>query len=585
MTPFTLIAAKAGVETTDRIDRFTAAAAARGWRAIPLSRSVVLAVGPGAALDFQTMGAWRLVGDVFPRRDGMAGAPECAADLIGQVWGRYVALRLRDDGRLAAVLRDPSGALDALLLQTADHWIVASDLPDWLLGAVRPALQIDDARVAGVLQDPTRTWDVSLLNGVDSVTPGGCLLLEDRPVAQQVWRPSAFVDTAADLTLDAAGDGLREVVDESVSQLSKRAGVLAAELSGGLDSGIVATSLARLDPPVRAWLHSYGAAPESDERAFALPLAERLGVTPDLLKRPDAALSQEDLEGLSSAFRPGFNAMDPVNDGIAAERLEALGIETVLTGKGGDAVFFQAFGEEVFADLRQRRGLRALVSSTLPAVARWEGRSIFSVVAGRRARPSDPQAGFLAPDAPTLAPHPWLEAAPTIGPAKRLQIVGMLDGAGFSAASPANPGRGHPPSPVEPARHGGLPGPPGRRTDLGPRPRSRPPGLRRAPDAPDRYAAIQGRPHRLLRPADRPQSRRPAALAAGRRTGRARSDRPAPRRPGPVGRAADLARRLSRHHGGGDDGKLASDLAIPAGDPGSVVSLTRARSSQAAISR
>ncbi|MET3836053.1 hypothetical protein ABIB58_001394 [Brevundimonas sp. UYEF29] len=127
--------------------------------------------------------------------------------------------------------------------------------------------------------------------------------------------------------------------------------------------------------------------------------------------------------------------MDPVNDGIAAERLEALGIETVLTGKGGDAVFFQAFGEEVFADLRQRRGLRALVSSTLPAVARWEGRSIFSVVAGRRARPSDPQAGFLAPDAPTLAPHPWLEAAPTIGPAKRLQIVGMLDGAGFSAAS------------------------------------------------------------------------------------------------------------------------------------------------------
>ena len=435
MTPFTLIAAKAGVETTDRIDRFTAAAAARGWRAIPLSRSVVIAVGPGAALDFQTLGAWRLVGDVFPRRDGMAGEPESAANLIGQVWGRYVALRLRDDGRLAAVLRDPSGALDALILQTFDHWIVASDLPDWLLSAVRPALNIDDARVAGVLQDPTRTWDVSLLDGVDSVTPGGCLILEDRPVAQQVWRPSAFVDTASDLTLDAAGEWLREVVDEAVSRLSERAGVLAAELSGGLDSGIVATSLARLDPPVRAWLHSYGAAPESDERAFALPLAERLGVTLDLLKRPDAALSQQDLEGLSPAFRPGFNAMDPVNDGIAAARLKGLGIETVLTGKGGDAVFFQAFGEEVFADLRQRRGLRALVSSTMPAVARWEGRSIFSVVAGRRARPSDPHAGFLFPDAPALAPHPWLETAEGLGPAKRLQIVGMLDGAGFSAAS------------------------------------------------------------------------------------------------------------------------------------------------------
>ncbi|MFN3780479.1 MAG: asparagine synthase-related protein [Brevundimonas aurantiaca] len=435
MPPFALIASKVGLETADRIDRFGAAAVAQGWRAMPLSRSVVLAVGPGAALNLQSLGAWRLVGDVFPRRGEMTGEPKSAADLISQVWGRYVAFQLREDGRLAAVLRDPSGALDALLLHTADHWIVASDLPDWLLAAVRPALQIDNVQVAGVLQDPTRAWDVSLLNGVNSVTPGACLNLEDRPVAHQVWRPSAFVDTASGLTLDAAGEWLREVVDEAVSNLSERAGVLATELSGGLDSGIVATSLARLDSPVRAWLHSYGSAPESDERSFALPLAQRLGATLDLLKRPDTVLSQQDLQGLSLAFRPGFNAMDPVNDGIAAARLKALGIETVLTGKGGDAVFFQAFGEEVFADLWKRQGVRALVSSTLPAVARWEGRSIFSVVAGRKARPSDPQAGFLPPDAPALAPHPWLETAQGVGPAKRLQIVGMLDGAGFSAAS------------------------------------------------------------------------------------------------------------------------------------------------------
>nr|WP_295238189.1 asparagine synthase C-terminal domain-containing protein [uncultured Brevundimonas sp.] len=435
MPPFALIASKVGLETTDRITRIAATAAAQGWRAISLSRSIVLMVGPGAALNVQTHGAWRLIGNVFPRRGALLRETNTATDLIDRVWGRYVALRLREDGRLAAVLRDPSGALDALLLHTADHWIVTSDLPDWLLAAVRPALQIDNVQVAGVLQDPTRAWDVSLLNGVDSVTPGACLNLEDRPVAHQVWRPSAFVDTASGLTLDAAGEWLREVVDEAVSKLSERAGVLAAELSGGLDSGIVATSLARLDCPNRAWLHSYGSAPESDERAFALPLAERLGATLDLLKRPDAALSQQDLEGLSPAFRPGFNAMDPVNDRIAAGRLNALEIDTVLTGKGGDAVFFQAFGEEVFADLWKRQGVRALFSSTLPAVARWEGRSIFSVVAGRKARPSDPQAGFLLTNAAALPSHRWLDTAQTVGPAKRLQIVGMLDGAGFSARS------------------------------------------------------------------------------------------------------------------------------------------------------
>lgn len=435
MTPFALIAPKPGREAEEALNRFRAAAPP-GWIVSRFGSKAWLAMGPGRALDITKRGAWRMIGDVFSRPGAApSGARDAPQDWIETVWGRYVAVQLGDDGGLRAVMRDPSGALDVVVWQTAQTWIIASSLSDWMLSATRPRLSVDRDRVAGVLQDPTRAWDVSLLRGVESITPGSILRLDDRLSSKQIWRPGVFVDAAARLSTDEACDRLRNRVDEAVQHLAAPPGALAAELSGGLDSSIVASSLRRLDRPVKAWLHSYGAAAESDERAFALPLAERLGVKLDLLARPDAALSLEDLQSLSPDFRPGFNAMDPVNDGIAAARLQALEIDAVLTGKGGDAVFFQAFGEEVFADLWRRRGPPALLSPTLLAVARWEGRSIWSVVRGRAHRPSDFEDSLFASGPPLLPAHPWLEDPDGIGPAKRMQILGMLDGAGFSSPS------------------------------------------------------------------------------------------------------------------------------------------------------
>jgi len=415
--------------------RFEAIVDAQGWRREALSPRVTLAVGPGPSLGVESFGSWRLIGDVFRRGPAWSREIDTPEALIDQVWGRYVAIRLDEDGGLAAVLRDPSGALDALIIRNEEYWAVTSELPDWVLTALRPQLHISEARVGGVLQDPTRAWDASLLSGVDSITAGAIVPFKEPPTERQVWRPSAFVDKASDLSVEAASGRLRDVVDDVVKTFASRLGVVAAELSGGLDSSIVATSLKRSDCAVKHWLHSYGAAPESDERSFALPLARQLGVELEFLERPDSRFSLRDLEGLSRSIRPGFNAMDPINDGIAAARLKALNIDAVLTGKGGDAVFFQAFGQEVYADLRRNHGVQAWWSSTLPSVARWEGRSIWSVMAGGAARPEAPALRFLTKDQATLPPHPWLEANEVIGPAKRLQIVGLLDGIGFSARS------------------------------------------------------------------------------------------------------------------------------------------------------
>ncbi|WP_371514672.1 asparagine synthase-related protein [Brevundimonas denitrificans] len=67
-------------------------------------------------------------------------------------------------------------------------------------------------------------------------------------------------------------------MDEAVGGLAGLSGPLAAEVSGGLDSSIVAASLVRHAPEaVCLWLNATGSTPESDERAYARLLGRALG--------------------------------------------------------------------------------------------------------------------------------------------------------------------------------------------------------------------------------------------------------------------------------------------------------------------
>lgn len=437
MTPFALITPLAAHADAEAFNRFRGLAVANGYSLTPLDGQAWLAVGPGTPPGVARVGAWRLIGDVFPQPGPpQVSAPRTPEDVVRSRWGRYLAIRVDEAGRIQAVLRDPSGAVDALFWRTPDLAVVASCVAPWMLEATCPALEIDEAAALAVLHEPARAWDLSLLFGLESIAPGGVLELGATPVKRQVWRPTRFVETTRHLGIKEAGDLLRRSVDDAVAAFSSGAYGLAAEVSGGLDSSIVSSSLRRLDHPVRAWLHTYGADPEADERIFATGLAAKMGVALDCLPRPDGLLSMAELESLSPEVRPGFNAMDPLNDAAAAHHLQACGADVLLTGKGGDAVFLQAFGADVFGDLRRRRAFAALFSSTLVAAARWEGRSVWSVMAGApRPMSLTPAQSILAPLDGQPPPHPWLAEAADLGPAKRLQIQGMIDGPGFSTAS------------------------------------------------------------------------------------------------------------------------------------------------------
>ncbi|MBD3836811.1 asparagine synthase-related protein [Brevundimonas sp.] len=438
MLRFALISAR--VDASDgagTLRRFRTRAVEHGYVLSLLDKGLWLAADPAAAPAVARFGDWLVLGDAFPHPDRRpASPPRMADDVVDNLWGRYLAVRCDAAGRPAAVVRDASGAVDGWVWRGSGAVVIASVASLWMLDATRPTLAIDAAAVHAVLHAPSRAWDLGLLSGLCSVAPGAVLDL-DRPwTSRPVWRPSRFVDRARGLSVDAAGDLLRRRVDQATTALSADARGLAVELSGGLDSSIVATSVRRTGRPVIAWLHTYGADPEADERVFARGLAERMGVALACLPRPDAALTTRDLETLSTEARPGFNGMDPLNDAAAAACLSQDGAEVLLTGKGGDAVFLQAFGAAVFEDLRRRRGPAALLSPTLTAAARWEGRSVWSILSGGVREPAAPRPpGLLTPLETPVPPHPWLADLPRLGPARRFQIEGLIDGPGFSTAS------------------------------------------------------------------------------------------------------------------------------------------------------
>jgi asparagine synthase (glutamine-hydrolysing) len=102
----------------------------------------------------------------------------------------------------------------------------------------------------------------------------------------------------------------------------------------------------------------------------------------------------------------------------------------VLTGQGGDAVFFQMPTPLVVADLVQARGRRAAFGAEAQATARWLRRSIWSLARQpRRLAAADlietalhGWLGARAREGRVMERHAWLKDLGNTPPGKQLQI-------------------------------------------------------------------------------------------------------------------------------------------------------------------
>ncbi|WP_370867869.1 asparagine synthase-related protein [Phenylobacterium sp.] len=386
------------------------------------TRCAVLAGGPDLLLgDVQVDGRHQPQGLLHPAWDG---PKEQALVMTRRAWGDYVHVRLPKDGRPLSIFRAPSGGLEAVTWLHDGVRLVASTFPDWFEAALPKAMAVDWRQVAGVLGNPTQHTGEVCLTDLQTISPGG-LWVEG--ALHQVWTPAAFVERRRN-RVDWAPD-LLATVDQVVKPWSHARILL--EISGGLDSAIVGSALAACGGEITCGLNYYGGDPQGDERPYARAVAQRLGVSLTEAPKAPQPLDMAALAVCSGDFRPALNSFDHIHDDHVAALCRALDVEVILTGQGGDNVFFQTPTPWIAADHLARASV-----SELADLARWQGQSIWSLYAAAWRARWDRPAPKSRPDVLTekarglaaqAAPHPWLCDLDQVGPAKRLQIESLAN--------------------------------------------------------------------------------------------------------------------------------------------------------------
>lgn len=371
-----------------------------------------------------------VVGQVFGSiEDAWRADPlDCARALGCETWGRYVAIFREQAGPARAFFRDPSGGLEALAWRCGALTVVASDL-DALLEAVPPHdLAVDWPLLGAALADRLALAGRCPLRGVAAATPGALRWL-DGSGEVMAWSPGAFArETRPDSP--EARRGLVEAVDRAVASLARPGAPLMAEVSGGLDSSIVASALAaRPEIHVAQWLHYFVEDPAADERRYARATARHLDLALTEAPKSGAGLDLATLSRTAKAIRPSGANADAHYDRDIAERARTLGAAQLFTGLAGDTVFMSGGGALVAADAYWRRPFWSAGLAPSLSVARRVHGSVWSIwrqaQAARfgwtvRSEPSPPRHLAWRQTAPAV--HGWLQDLDGVAPAKRRQV-------------------------------------------------------------------------------------------------------------------------------------------------------------------
>lgn len=297
----------------------------------------------------------------------------CAADLTDRVWGSYAAAAVVGQGRDSRAWfgGDPIGLRAMFWARHRGGVVFASRTADLvhLLGR-RPDLDWD--HLNGYLGHGELPAATTGFAGVHMVRPGTRTACDaDGAREHCVWNPFAFATEQAAAT-PSPGE-VRTVVQDSVDAWAGDAESVYVELSGGLDSAVVAQALVRSGRRVVGGHFHHGSSALADELAYARAVAEHLGVELVLIDADDALpLAPVPDAGRHWDFPGGHQPWESLltaHRRIAAER----GCTTAMSGDGGDHVFLSRPGLPVHLhDHLRRRGLRA-AAAELSATSRATG--------------------------------------------------------------------------------------------------------------------------------------------------------------------------------------------------------------------
>jgi asparagine synthase (glutamine-hydrolysing) len=422
--------------SADQAHAATLAAARPGWQRIAFGDAQLL-TGPQTAC-LQAGDDLVLVGQPFDRRARplIALAPGVASAIIGSdgrwladhLWGRYIAIWRDRLGRGIRLYRDPGGMFP--LFRQQDRALAFSDLDDALsAGSTRP--RVDWTNLAHRLCFSERPTRATCLEGIEEVLPGEIAGLSGPPSTELLWSPWSFAGDPAEPDFERASRAVREAVSQSVAAFAAPCAPILLELSGGLDSSIIAACLGDTGA---AWSALTIATPGGggDERIYAravaghchASLAELAVETVDLTAPPQRRLP----------YPGGYSALQTLDRAIAAHA-DQIGAAALFSGTGGDNVFCSVRSPAPVLDALRRAGLRQALRTasdleSLASATRWDllrhtHRYARKHRQGLARWPATPD--LLDRDCrPALAPHPWLNGPVDFLAGSRAHIVMLL---------------------------------------------------------------------------------------------------------------------------------------------------------------
>jgi asparagine synthase (glutamine-hydrolysing) len=259
-------------------------------------------------------------------------------DFANQLRGMY-AIAIHDPGQGQLLLaRDPFGIKPIYYVEGAFGFAFASE-PSALIAAGLLPSRLDDRHLNEMLQMQFTTGRGSIFKGIQRVLPGETLVVAEGRIVDRRRRPALPLAPARALGETAALAQLEQVLLDSVEMHQRSDVPYGMFLSGGIDSSVLLTLMARLnDQPVRAFTAGFTGTRAHDERAQARAVARHLGA-----EHHEVNFDEGDFWSLLPEVAARLD--DPAADYAVlptyklAASAKAAGLKVVLSGEGGDELF------------------------------------------------------------------------------------------------------------------------------------------------------------------------------------------------------------------------------------------------------
>ncbi|KAF1721718.1 asparagine synthase family protein [Pseudoxanthomonas wuyuanensis] len=283
--------------------------------------------------------------------------------LLDSFWGEYVVVEPQQaDGSGARFLRDPSGGLPCFYgLHSGGRFVTSSVSIACDLGLC--SREVDWDFVMHALVYPYLRSERTALRGIRELLQGCSLDIRGGQASTTIiWSPWTFVAPNRRLTSTREATSIvRSAVSLAVKAWAEIDRSILLELSGGLDSSIVAACLREADARTICCT-MVAPVPGTDERQYARQVADH--------HQFELLSADIDLENARFEFPPpqdstvpGMGILHHPVDSAVAALAGTLDVASLFSGAGGDSIFCYLRGATPAADAFKERGMSAGITA------------------------------------------------------------------------------------------------------------------------------------------------------------------------------------------------------------------------------